>query len=102
MRAIARKFYVEAQSQHALTRLLEQVRGVCVDMGTELGSADHAGLQSSDLIPAWANEARGIEKDTGVVDSIHGNCTPKSSCLAPSALLPPGMVHMLEKPGSLC
>ena len=62
MRAIVHKFYVEAPSQHARTRLLEQVRGVCMDMGTELGSADYAGLQSSDLIPSWAKEVSSMSQ----------------------------------------
>ena len=66
-------------------------------MGTELGSAAYAGMQSSDLIPAWAKEVRGIEEETGVFDSISGDdCTPKSSFLLPSALLSLGMVHILE------
>ena len=50
---------LESTSLSAAKSLLARVRGLCVDMGTELSLADLGGqgLEASDYIPAWMARA---------------------------------------------
>ena len=94
VRAILQKFWVEALSAPALRSLCSRLRGVCVDMGTELSIADMCGQGPRELLPDWMQQAAPFDDD----EMDHSWELPGGQCLRqhvfPLTMLSAGSVHI--------
>lgn len=95
---LIRKIHVEAGNLNRTCKILESLRGVCTDFGTEAGIANVEGIKVADVLPAWMSDAAtGLvsEEDTHrVLESEAEDAC--ADCLLPNALPLPGLLHIFH------
>lgn len=86
LRAVCRKFWVEAQSTPLLESLLGSVRGFCTDLGTEMSLADVSGIKLESILPAWISDY-GLQSEEGANAAL-------TDFVFPNAVFCPGVLHV--------
>ena len=91
LRALLRGLYMETQSVPLLQKVLEMVRGITTDMGTEASLSDVHGLTLRDVLPShvlWGSmEVDGADRLASDQDML-------SQKILPHALWVPGLGHI--------
>lgn len=95
---VAMKFYFEAHTIEATSRIMERVKALCTDMGTEQGLADVRGLQAKDFLPEWMQaQEQNLEEDAGLADSPPGiDQALRSDHFLPTAIVSAGICHVCD------
>eukprot|EP00969_Alexandrium_andersonii_P305297 13495619-Alexandrium_andersonii.AAC.1 len=68
VRRLTMKFCCECQGIPDAVRIMKHVRGVCVDMGTEMAITEVRGPTVNDMLPDWMQDV--IEADVDAPDVV--------------------------------
>jgi hypothetical protein len=98
LRSLAARTFAESSTLAQAAQVFQRVRGMCVDMGTEICILDAVGMEFKDILPHWMQEAVRIEGGGDFVNEAGGELPAHETgqYAFRSCLLSAGTVHIFN------